>query len=109
MISLFMVNCDDSLYSEFVKLALCEIKIFNRKRGGEIQRIQLKDYERGIISSERSTTDKEIVSSLSEVERYFCHTMKRIECRKKFGIRIAILLTPNMVENINGIIEMRSK
>ena len=99
------VQEDASCYPEFVRYSQCEITMFNRKRGGEVQRIKVTDIESAMI--DRSPPDKEVEQSLTQTEIKLCSIMKRVEFRGKFGCRVALLLTPNMLENVKMMLEVR--
>ena len=50
-----------------------------------------------------TTSDPEILNSLSDHEKRLCDIMALIEIRGKFGKRVALLLTPNMTGNLSAI------
>ena len=82
------------LYPEYVRYVMCEMTTFNRKRGGEVQRLKLDDLENCL--KENAAPDEEVAKSMTVLERKLCDIMNRVEFRGKFGLRVAKLLTPNM-------------
>ena len=92
-------------YVRLAKLNLAAIILFNRKRSGEAERIKKENYTKGLCCDQEA--DQEIIKELSIVERKLVHCLKRVEIRGKKGRRVAILLTEQMVANINTMIKMR--
>lgn len=103
------VQSDDSLYPAFAKTTMCEITLFNRKRGGEVQRLKVQDLKAGMKASEETQLDDEVEASLSKLEIKMCKLMQRVEFRGKMGRRVALLLTPNMASNIKVLLELHAK
>ena len=95
------------LYPEYVRYVMCEMTMFNRKRGGEVQRLKLDDLENCL--KENGAPDEEVAKSMTVLERKLCDIMKRVEFRGKFGLRVAMLLTPNMSLNIKTLIKLRQQ
>ncbi|KAL3867347.1 hypothetical protein ACJMK2_044556 [Sinanodonta woodiana] len=100
------IKSSTDVYASLAKVTLCEINLFNRKRGGEVQRMKVSEFER---ASEVSCAplNAEVRTSLSEMEQRLCDSLMRVEVRGKFGKRVAILLTPNMIENIKTLLRYR--
>ena len=99
-IELFMLSkLTESNYEIFAKYTLCLITMFNCKRGGEVQRLKIKDLKK----ITEGNTDEEILKSLLNHERRLCKVMSRIEICDKFGKLVALLLTPQMVSNLDKI------
>jgi integrase len=100
-------DCKSELYPTLAKATLAAITIFNRKRGGEVQRMKCGDY----IQSKRSCTsppDDEILAHLTNTEKELVKTLHRVEIRGKFNRAVPILLTPKMVENIEKVLAQRT-
>jgi len=102
------VGTEPSAYPEFVRYTLCEMTMFNRKRGGEVQRMKVTDVTNALKETS-SVPDKEVELSLSVTEVKLCRIMKRVELRGKFGLRVALILTPNMLSNIATMMKVREK
>ena len=94
-------------YVTRAKATLCSVSMFNRKRGGEIQRMKCHDFENGLKAG--ATSDPEMMKNLTPVEKKLINYFKRIEIRGKFNRRVPILLTPEMVENIGEVLQMREQ
>lgn len=92
-------------YSDLAKATLALITIFNRKRGGEVQRMKLSDVE---IKPKMTRVDKEILEGLSETEKRLTQVLERIEIRGKFGRPVPILLTPVMAESLTRLKKLRN-
>ncbi|XP_070212233.1 uncharacterized protein [Littorina saxatilis] len=94
-------------YVTLAKSTLASVTVFNRKRGGEVQRMKLSDYER---SKQRSTNppEEELLADLTETEKKLVNIFHRVEIRGKFNRAVPILLTPSMVESVESLIAMRS-
>ncbi|CAC5426488.1 unnamed protein product [Mytilus coruscus] len=93
----------------FVKeevFTLCEVSFFNRKRGGEVQRLTVAGYLKGKKSN---ALDKDILSTLTDFEIQLCKSHTRIEIRGKFGRTVPIILTRSMIDKVDKLIELREK
>lgn len=88
------------------KITLCEVSLFNRKRGGKVQRITVAGYLKGKTST---ALDKDILSSLTDYDIYLCKSHTRIEIRGKFGRTVPIILTRLMIIKLDKLIELREK
>ena len=93
-------------YRSLARATLCEVSLFNRKRGGEVQRMTVEHFKNG-IQTDSNEPDQEIMDSLCEVEKKLVHHFKRIEIRGKFNRRVPILLTKSMIDKINKLLELR--
>lgn len=89
-------RCESNDYATLAKATLCLISLFNRKRGGEVQRIKVHDFEKGMLCG--SPTDDDIAQGLSEAEKKLLTYFNRIEIRGKFNRCVPILLTSFMVK-----------
>ncbi|XP_059907777.1 uncharacterized protein LOC132457539 isoform X2 [Gadus macrocephalus] len=91
-------------YSSLAKAALTKIVLFNRRRVGEVSKIKMKNFLERI--KETNTLDE---VGLSEYEKKLCHYFERVELKGKRGRKVAMLLTPEMVNALNIIIEKRKE
>ena len=66
--------------------------------------MKVADYEKSKTTKEM---DPEIEQCLSPVERKLARFLHRIEIRGKFGRKVAILLTPTMLEDVERVITQR--
>ena len=97
-----------STYVKMAKLNLAAVILFNRKRSGEAERITITNYRNG-LALKGDDVDQEIVKQLSPVEQKLIGDLKRVELRGKRGRKVPILLTKEMVENLNFMLAMREQ
>lgn len=97
-------ECDD--YQTLAKSTMCEIVLFNRKRAGEIQRLKKAEYENRKKGQE---LHPDVAGSLSKFELHLVKSLLRIEVRGKLNRRTAILLTQNVTEKIDHLLQLQSK
>ncbi|XP_070197009.1 uncharacterized protein [Littorina saxatilis] len=97
-------ECDD--YQTLAKSTMCEIVLFNRKRAGEIQRLKKAEYENRKKGQELHPA---VAGSLSKFELHLVKSLLRIEVRGKLNRRTAILLTQNVTEKIDHLLQLQSK
>ena len=69
----------------------------------------VRTCEGEIGRAEKKGGNKAKELSLSATEVKMCRIMKRVELRGKFGLRVALILTPNMLSNIATMMEVREK
>ncbi|KAK7464628.1 hypothetical protein BaRGS_00037828, partial [Batillaria attramentaria] len=96
----------DSLMTVLAKTTLCLVSLFNRKRGGEVQRMKVDDFEKGMVSSSR-VHDPEVAKGFTATENKLINVLDRVEIRGKFNRRVAILLTKEMVCLIRQVLDLR--
>jgi hypothetical protein len=80
------------------KLTLVAIILFNRRRGGEAERLLLGNY---LQRNKTPLAIKDISDSLSQVEKTLCSTYCRVEIRGKRGRTVPVILTPKNVKAID--------
>ncbi|XP_034238300.1 uncharacterized protein LOC117643486 [Thrips palmi] len=95
----------DKLYREFCEVTLCRVLLLNRRRVGEIQYMELKDYQRSKENSPRD--DDPAMKTLSEVETVLVKTLQRIVIRGKKGRGVPVLLTEDMQSAVEALIALR--
>ncbi|XP_065943595.1 uncharacterized protein [Magallana gigas] len=105
---LMKLSNDSAFYIELAKMTLCHITLFNRKRGGDVQRITVDNYKQAIEAQNSVPYDDELKSSLSDVEIELCRSLTRIELKGKQERKVAILLTPEMIKCIDLLMQKRS-
>ena len=59
----YLKNLEADDYPTLAKAVICQISLFNRKRGGEVQRMTIEDFEKG--KRGQGSVDDEILKSLS--------------------------------------------
>lgn len=72
------------------ELTLAQIVLFNRRRGGEAQRIEVQQVRKGFLSKH---LHDDVMNSLSKFEQKLAKRLERIEIRGKRGRRVPVLLT----------------
>ncbi|XP_033116898.1 uncharacterized protein LOC117116888 [Anneissia japonica] len=97
--------CSTKNWQEFCHLTLTRVSLFNKRRSGETERLLLDDYKKGC--QDEGEIPQEIYKSLTEVEKGLVLQLQRIEVRGKRGRTVPILLTKEMVFDINLLNETR--
>ncbi|CAC5368845.1 unnamed protein product [Mytilus coruscus] len=92
----------ENSYVDLLRFTLCEVSLFNRKRGGEIQRLTVAGYLKWKTSN---ALDKNILSTLSYFEIQLCKSHTRIEIGGKFGRTVPIILTKSMIEKLDTLLK----
>ncbi|XP_071837289.1 uncharacterized protein [Apostichopus japonicus] len=82
---------------------MAKIILFNRRRSGEVQRMPLEDYQRC-----NTHTNEDILEDLTEWEKKLCQQLSRVETKGKRGRKVPILLTSEMKEAADTLVETRS-
>ncbi|XP_048855405.1 uncharacterized protein LOC125739885 [Brienomyrus brachyistius] len=90
-------------YAELAKVTLSQIIVFNRRRSGEVSKMRIQSFH------ERDQTDlhEDIAMGLSETEQKLCNYFSRIEFVGKRGRKVAVLLTPIMVDALSLLVSKR--
>jgi hypothetical protein len=104
LVVLLQKSVTKSVWDDLNQVTLARLVMFNRRRGGEAERVTLQDF-----CEKRSKNDslKEIEDSLKPLERLLCKTFSRLEIRGKRGRIVPILLTPALERSINLLIDTR--
>ncbi|XP_069109189.1 LOW QUALITY PROTEIN: uncharacterized protein [Argopecten irradians] len=105
-------NLTESLKKTFTKetwntlnqVTLARLVLFNRRRGGEAERITLKDYQE---RQKSGSCLKDIEESLSPMEKALCSTFERVEIRGKRGRIVPVLLTTTLQKSIECLMKYR--
>ncbi|XP_060084134.1 uncharacterized protein LOC132563388 [Ylistrum balloti] len=100
---------DISIYFELLKVTLCLVTLFNRKRGGDVQRITAATYKHALKMQNSFLFDNEVRSSLSTLERALSPSMTRIEIKGKQERKVSIILTKDMLSSINLLLEKKEE
>ena len=95
-------------YIQLVKYNAAKIIMFNRKRSGEVERILLQHFKNG-ITNPQVEPHLDIIRLFSKFEKALSTKLVRIEIMGKRYRRVAILLTPMMVESLNYMVQLRDK
>ena len=87
------------------KVMLARIIVLNRRRSGESAKIKVEEFQ----ERPRPNGDKVVMEGLSNVEQELCRSLERIEIRGKRGSNVPVLLTEEMVNAIDILIERRNE
>ena len=93
---------EDTGYEELTTICLAQVILFNGKRSGEASRILKTSF---LNPQKGSAINQQVSSLLSrlEIELAKIHTQVKMQGKsKKRGSKVAILLTDQMVDNINA-------
>ncbi|XP_033106341.1 uncharacterized protein LOC117108440 [Anneissia japonica] len=85
---------------------LARVSLFNKRRSGETERLNLEDYVKGLDADDN--IPKEIFNSLTEIEKALALKLQRIEVAGKRDRNVPILLTNSMVKQINFLNQTRN-
>ncbi|XP_024119917.1 uncharacterized protein LOC112141094 isoform X9 [Oryzias melastigma] len=91
-------------YSELCKVTMAKVILFNRRRGGEVSKMTLCGFQ----ERDSSALHKDIAFGLTKFERHLCQHFSRVELRGKRGRKVAVLLSPDMVNAITRLTEKRA-
>ncbi|XP_035863924.1 uncharacterized protein LOC118496404 [Sander lucioperca] len=91
------------VYGEFCRATLAKIILFNRRRGGEVAKMQLKAF----LEKDTSALHKDVAVGLTKFEQKLCKHFSRVEIRGKRGRKVAVLLSPDRVDSLTQLISKR--
>ena len=105
----------ESLEDRFLKsewellnqITLAHLVMFNRRRGGETQRILVETYMSRVKNTE--SPPKEVTDALSATERILLKTHSRVEIRGKKGRTVPVLLTQKVQKCIDLLLKWRDE
>nr|XP_023660035.1 uncharacterized protein LOC111839935 [Paramormyrops kingsleyae] len=92
-------------YAELAKATLARIIVFNRRRAGEVSKMPLK----GFNERDGTSLHDDVAMGLSKFEQKLCSHFSRVEIRGKRGRKVAILLSPDMVDALTLLVSKRSE
>ena len=91
-------------WSELCQVTLTQVVTFNRRRGGEAERMLMTSY----WADNTENVNVDIGKCLSQVERALCSEFRIIYIQGKRGRRVPVLLTKTLQAQIGLLIELRS-
>ena len=97
-------RCEEN-YFYLAKVVLCKIVVFNKRRGGEVSRISVSDFVKRPKWS--SQTNEDISKSFSRLEKKLSERLDMIKVSGKRGRHVPILLTLDIVDALNLLLEDR--
>ncbi|XP_039461745.1 uncharacterized protein LOC120435746 [Oreochromis aureus] len=96
-------NPSPQAYGELCSITLSKIILFNRRRGGEVSKMPLEAF----LQRDTAALHKDVAVGLSKFEQKLCAHFSRVEIRGKRGRKVAVLLSPDMVEALTQLISRR--
>ncbi len=92
-------------YAQLAQVTLAQIIVFNRRRAGEVSKMRLRSFH------ERDNTKlhEDVAMGLSKTEQKLCNYFSRIEIMGKRGRKVAVLLTPSMVDAVSLLASNRAE
>ncbi|XP_053531083.1 uncharacterized protein LOC108261504 [Ictalurus punctatus] len=93
------------VYGELCRAALAKIILFHRRRGGEVAKMQLK----GFLERDAAALHKDVAVGLSKSEQKLCAHVSRVEIRGKRGRKVAVLLSPDVVDALTCLMSRRKE
>lgn len=93
------------VYRNLAQYVMAQIIMFNRKRSGEVERLNMATLKDG-LQRDRAP-DPEFLENLQEFEKNLAAVLTRIEFLGKASRKISILLTTEMHENLQIMLRKR--
>ncbi|XP_070408956.1 uncharacterized protein [Nothobranchius furzeri] len=84
-------------YGELAKVTLAQVIVFNRRRAGEVSKMHLQGFQK----RDDTKLHEDVAMGLSKVEQKLCNYFSRVEIMGKRGRKVAILLTPKVVDALS--------
>lgn len=96
-----------SAWKSLSEASLILLQMFNRRRAGEIERVEIEDFNNRDSVDEKVNPD--LYSKLSETSRKLAQKYVRISIRGKLGRTVPALLDYSLVQYMKTIIDMRKE
>ncbi|CAJ1048439.1 uncharacterized protein LOC119023775 isoform X5 [Xyrichtys novacula] len=96
-------NPNSTNFGNLAKLTLTQVVLFNRKRQGEVSKIELQAF----TSRNRSQLNPDIMMCLSDLEKKLAKHFDRVEIRGKRSRMVPVLLTPDMISAMDLLVKNR--
>nr|XP_057946184.1 uncharacterized protein LOC131140091 isoform X1 [Doryrhamphus excisus] len=93
------------VYGELCRATLAKIILFNRRRGGEVAKMQLHSF----IGRDTTPLHKDVALGLTKFEQKLCEHFSRVEIRGKRGRKVAVLLSPDVVDSLTLLLKKRKE
>lgn len=94
-------------WGQLSEAVLCRMIIFNKRRGGETSKMLLEAFTKR--PQWESQTLEVITSTLQPLEKQLMKRLDMVEIRGKRGRKVAVILTPDMKEAIDVLVEKRQR
>lgn len=92
-------------YARLAQVTLSQIIVFNRRRAGEVLKMRLKSFN----ERDCSKLHEDVAMGLSNIEKKLCNYFSRMEIMGKRGRKVAVLLTPSVVDALSLLTSKRSE
>lgn len=92
---------------KLAEAVLCQLIVFNKRRGGEASRMLVKNYRDSVKNFEETDFEGEIYCSLKEEEKFMARTHLLIGVVGKCGTHVPVILTLKMKEKIDALLANR--
>lgn len=92
-------------WSELSQVTLTQLILINRRREGEVSRMEVKTY----LQRNKQTVQDDILESLSPFEKKLCQNLTRVEIRGKRGRKVPVLFPTNVKESVDLLIKTRDE
>lgn len=92
-------------YAALARVVLAEVIIFNRRREGEVSRMELTTF----IARKKSELNEDMAACLTPLENKMCDFFTRVEIRGKRARGVPVLLKPSMVSAMELFAQTREK
>ncbi|XP_036932014.1 uncharacterized protein LOC119017757 isoform X5 [Acanthopagrus latus] len=90
-------------YATLAKVTLAQLIIFNRRREGEVSRMELATFK----ERRKSELNEDMALCLTPLENKMCDFFTRVEIRGKRGRGVPVLLKPSMVSAMELLADTR--
>ncbi|KAJ4935967.1 hypothetical protein JOQ06_017492 [Pogonophryne albipinna] len=84
-------------YAELAKVALAQVIVFNRRRAEEVSKMHLKHFN----ERDNAELHQDVAKGLSKTEQRLCNYFSRVEITGKRGRKVAVLLSPSMLDALS--------
>lgn len=91
-------------YGNLAQVTLAQVVLFNRKRQGEVSKMELEVF----TSRNQSELNPDIMMCLTELEKKLAKHFDRVEIRGKRSRMVPVLLTPDMIVAMNHLVKKRN-
>lgn len=92
-------------YAELAKVVLVQVVIFNRRREGEVSRMELAT----LVGRNEPRLNQDVATCLTPLENKKCQFFTRVEIRGKRRRGIPVILKPSMVSAMELLPQNREK
>ncbi|XP_037877153.1 uncharacterized protein LOC119628419 isoform X2 [Bombyx mori] len=101
------LNCN--AFNALIECVFCRLLLLNRRRPGELQRLQLSFYENYDKKDNENNKYEEFDKALSATEKILVNSLKRIVIRGKRGRGVPVLFSKDVQKDIDILISLRHK